>query len=84
MRFLSAVSAAAALLAGTVNAEAQSVLSEASSASSSVVESSTSSAAELPTFTVCFLSSYLLAVVLLTLSRTADHHQSRLLGAVHK
>ena len=57
MRFsVAAAISAAALLAGTVNADAQSVLSEASSSvasdASSVAESSTSAAPELPTFTV--------------------------------
>ncbi len=61
MRFsATAALSAAALLAGTVNADAQSVLSEASSSvssvaseASSVVEtSSTASIPELPTFTV--------------------------------
>jgi calnexin len=60
MRFYaSAALSAAALLAGTANADAQSVLSDASSAASgvasdasSVVESATSSSIALPTFTV--------------------------------
>lgn len=62
MRFYAtAALSAAALLAGSVNADAQSVLSEASSSvssvasdASSVVESATSSSTsiELPTFTV--------------------------------
>ena len=61
MRFhaASAISAAA-LLAGSVRADAQSVLSEASSSVSSVASeatSATSSAVELPTYTVSsFLS----------------------------
>jgi calnexin len=56
MRFpTTAAISAAALLAGTVNADAQSVLSEASSSVSSAVSeatSATSSLPELPTFTV--------------------------------
>ena len=60
MRFsATAATAAVALLAGSVHADAQSVLSEASSSASSVateassaVESATSSAIEVPTFTV--------------------------------
>lgn len=60
MRFYAtAAFSAAALLAGSVNADAQSVLSEASSSvssaateASSVVESATSTSIELPTFTV--------------------------------
>jgi calnexin len=60
MRFsATAAISAAALLAGSVNADAQSVLSEASSSVSSVASeatssTSTSTAIELPTFTVSF------------------------------
>ena len=62
MRFYAtAATAAVALLAGSVHADAQSVLSEASSSASSVateaesaVESATSGTPELPTFTVSF------------------------------
>lgn len=66
MRFYAtAATAAVALLAGSVHADAQSVLSEASSSVSSVateassaVESATSGTPELPTFTVSYTSSH--------------------------
>jgi calnexin len=79
MRFSAAAAiSAAALLAGTVNADAQSVLSEASPSvagdASSVVESSTSAAPELPTFTVSTQITYQLEMQLASANLIQAYH----------
>jgi hypothetical protein len=95
MRFsATAALSAAALLTGTVNADAQSVLSEASSSvasDASSVASSATTAPELPTFTVRSLpariglsqTSYLAIEMLTTLS-VAHKAEGRLHRAIHR
>jgi hypothetical protein len=82
---------AAALLTGTVNADAQSVLSEASSSvATEAVESSTASAPELPTFTVRIPTSDSSPQNVIARLDDADfdvplanYHQGRLPRAIH-